>query len=236
MKLAHKDRPLFLYGHSLGGLVTIKLLIDRPDINVAGCIITSPLLGLGKNMHMNWLKKKFIHHLGDHLQDFIVNSRVNPTALTKRTKFLHTIFDDRLMIPFMSVKMAKYIFESVDFVKEKAGDFRFPIIIFHGKIDTVTNPEDSKNFIFSHVRPYREFYEFPQGYHEMQHDNEREELLERSMQFINKLPNLKNFGLMTTRHIPKPKPNNRIVLKVILVLIAILGLLARKYRAKLFQK
>ena len=55
-----------------------------------------------------------MHYLGDHLADFIVNSRVNPTALTKKTKYLHTIFDDRLMIPFMSVKMAKYIFEGLD--------------------------------------------------------------------------------------------------------------------------
>lgn len=57
-------------------------------------------------------------YLGDHLSDFIVNSRVNPTALTKKTKYLHTIFDDRLMLPFMSVKMAKYIFEGLDYVKQ----------------------------------------------------------------------------------------------------------------------
>lgn len=109
-RMARTDLPLFIYGHSLGGLVTIKLLMDRPELNVSGCIITSPLLGLAKNMHFNWIKRQFMYHLGDHLADFIVNSRVNPTALTKKTKYLHTIFDDRLIIPFMSVKMAKYIF------------------------------------------------------------------------------------------------------------------------------
>lgn len=114
LKNARADLPLFIYAHSLGGLVTIKLLIDKPELNVSGCIITSPLLGLAKNMHFNWVKRQFMHYLGDHLADFIVNSRVNPTALTKKTKYLHTIFDDRLMIPFMSVKMAKYIFEGVD--------------------------------------------------------------------------------------------------------------------------
>lgn len=114
LKAARSDLPLFIYGHSLGGLITIKLLLDKPELNVSGCIITSPLLGLAKNMHFNWIKKKFMHYLGDSLGDFIVNSRVNPTALTKKTKYLHTIFDDRLMIPFMSVKMAKYLFEGLD--------------------------------------------------------------------------------------------------------------------------
>jgi acylglycerol lipase len=110
LRNARADLPLFIYGHSLGGLVIIKLLLDKPELNISGCILTSPLLGLAKNMHFNWIKRQFMHYLGDYLADFIVNSRVNPTALTKKTKYLHTIFDDRLMIPFMSVKMAKYIF------------------------------------------------------------------------------------------------------------------------------
>lgn len=114
LRNARADLPLFIYGHSLGGLVIIKLLLDKPELNISGCILTSPLLGLAKNMHFNWIKRQFMHYLGDYLADFIVNSRVNPTALTKKTKYLHTIFDDRLMIPFMSVKMAKYIFEGLD--------------------------------------------------------------------------------------------------------------------------
>lgn len=77
---------------------------------MSGCIITSPLLGVSKNLNFNLFKKKFIHHFGDHLSDFIVGSQVNPTALTKKTNYMHTIFGDRLMLPFMSVKMAKHIF------------------------------------------------------------------------------------------------------------------------------
>jgi hypothetical protein len=30
---------------------------------------------------------------------------------------MHTIFGDRLMLPFMSVKMAKHIFDALDYVK-----------------------------------------------------------------------------------------------------------------------
>jgi alpha-beta hydrolase superfamily lysophospholipase len=86
------DLPLFIYAHSLGGLVTIKLLLEKSSINVSGCIITSPLLGLSKNLNFNWIKKQFVHYLGNHLSDFIVNSQVNPTALTKRTKYMYTIF------------------------------------------------------------------------------------------------------------------------------------------------
>ena len=170
LKTAKSDLPLFIYAHSLGGLVAIKLLLDKPELAVSGCIITSPLLGLAKNMNFNWAKKMVIHHLGEDLSDFIVNSRVNPTALTKKTNYLHTIFDDRMMLPFMSVKMAKYIFEALDFVKAHQDEFRYPIKIFHGKLDTVTNPEDSRDFIYKKVKPFKELHLFSEGYHELQHD------------------------------------------------------------------
>lgn len=149
----------------MGGLVVIKLLLEKDNLNVAGCIITSPLLGLAKNMHMPWFKKKFLTLIGEDLSDFIVNSKVNPTALTKKTKYLYKVFEDRMMLPFMSVKMAKYMFEAVDYVKKNQDNFRYPIIIFHGKQDTVTNYEDSKHFIYNKVKPFKEFHLFQQGFH-----------------------------------------------------------------------
>lgn len=87
--------------------------------------------------------------LGEDLSDFIINSKVNPTALTKKTKYLYQIFEDRMMLPFLSVKMAKYLFEAVESVKARQNEFRYPVIIFHGKLDTVTNYEDSRAFIYN---------------------------------------------------------------------------------------
>lgn len=180
-------------------------------------------------MHLNWFKKKFLKVVGDDLSDFIVNSKVNPTALTKKTNYLYKIFEDRMMLPFMSVKMAKYLFEAVEEVKQKQDSFKFPIIIFHGKLDTVTNFEDSKHFIFNKVRPFKEFHLFPQGYHELQHDNEKDDLLEKSLQFIKKLPNLKNFGPVMVHPIRKAPPSKRPLLKIIILLIAIIALI-RKFK------
>lgn len=37
--------PLFLYGHSMGGLLVLTFSILNPQVNVAGVITTSPLIG-----------------------------------------------------------------------------------------------------------------------------------------------------------------------------------------------
>jgi len=46
-------------------------------------IATSPLLGFPKDRKLDWLKLKFVTSAGKKLEDMVINSMVNPTALTK---------------------------------------------------------------------------------------------------------------------------------------------------------
>jgi alpha-beta hydrolase superfamily lysophospholipase len=71
----------------------------------------------------------------------------NPTALTKQNKHVQSIFSDRLMIPFLSIKMARSIILTYERVKQNMEKFSSPILIMHGKSDSVTNHEDSVKFI-----------------------------------------------------------------------------------------
>lgn len=167
---ARPDLPLFMYAHSMGGLITIKLLIQRPEIKVSGCFITSPFLGLPSDRHFPKAKLMFVQQLGDDLDDLIINAMINPTALTKNNKYMHNIFEDRLMIPFLSAKMAKSLFDSIDWIKKRVDSFNLPIIVFHGKKDSVISYKYSKEFIERKLGKYRKLHLFERGYHELQHD------------------------------------------------------------------
>lgn len=90
---------------------------------------------------------------------------VNPTALTKNNNFMHNIFEDRLMIPFLSVKMAKSLFTSIEWVQEHMHRFKVPVIVFHGKKDSVVDYEGSKKFVFGKVDIYKQLHLFENGYH-----------------------------------------------------------------------
>ena len=144
---AQAELPLFLYAHSMGALISIKLLLQRSEMRVSGCIITSPFLGLPSDRHFPKAKLFVVQKLGDDLEDLIINAMINPTALTKNNKKLHGIFEDRLNIPFLSAKMAISLFDSVEWVKQNMSKFNFPIILFHGKKDSVLSYQYSKIFM-----------------------------------------------------------------------------------------
>ena len=74
------------------------------------------------------------------------------------------------MIPFLSVKMAKSLFVTVEWIQENEHRFTTPAIVFHGKKDTVVDCEGSRRFVHSRPDPLKQLHLFDNGYHELQHD------------------------------------------------------------------
>ena len=71
---------------------------------------------------------------------------INPTALTKNNKYMQNIFEDRLMLPFLSAKMAKSLFDNLDWVLKRYEHFNYPVMTFHGKEDSVVSYKYSVKF------------------------------------------------------------------------------------------
>jgi acylglycerol lipase len=133
-------------------------------------MLTSPLLGFPKDRRLPWLKRHLIKLVGKKMEDFVINSMVNPTALTKSNKHIQTIFGDRLMIPFLSVKMGRSILINVEKVQDFVSTYTVPVLIVHGKNDSVTNYHDSVDFIDKTNSRVKLLHLFENGYHELQHD------------------------------------------------------------------
>ena len=55
--------PLFLYAHSMGGLSMISFLINNPDLNVAGVLLSAPLLRLKKGEEVDDAKRIMVNAL-----------------------------------------------------------------------------------------------------------------------------------------------------------------------------
>ena len=74
----------FVYGHSLGGLLLTSYLINNPNLEIAGVILSAPWYGLPVLAGMTEFKKFTIRKLEPHMKEFIMTSNIN----------LHTICRD----------------------------------------------------------------------------------------------------------------------------------------------
>ena len=96
----------------------IKLLLDKSQLNVSGCLLTSPALGINEDLNFDWGKQQFLKLIGDPLGDFTITPNISPTCLTKDKQQLKKYFDDPLIYPIGTMKVAKNIFLAIDDVKK----------------------------------------------------------------------------------------------------------------------
>lgn len=74
---------------------------------------------------------------------------INVTSLTKNNRNIKNILNDPHMIPFFGVKMGKSLIKNIAFIKPSAKFFKYPILMYHGQRDGITNYKDTIRFFNS---------------------------------------------------------------------------------------
>ncbi|KAM3139158.1 hypothetical protein pb186bvf_008756 [Paramecium bursaria] len=197
LRQVSKDLPLFLYGHAMGGLLIVSLLIRNPHLKIAGVITTSPMFGFPQDRELKGFKYYAVKYLGHYLEDLVINIKTNPTALTKNNQHVQRYFEDKLMMPFLGIGMAQSILQTLQFVNQNQHKFKIPILILHGQLDSLANYHDSESFYEKCGSKDKEIKLFENGYHELQHDIEFEELKQIMPQWcLNRLKKSESLGIL----------------------------------------
>jgi len=177
------ELPVFLLGHSMGGLISIRLLQEE-RLNIAGVILSSPCLGL---VHS---PSKFLDTMS-HLLNVVypslrMNSGLSVQMATRNEDVREADSNDTLYVTKISVRWYRELAGAIKqaFANlEKIQDI--PMLVMQGGDDKIVNKATVKEW-FNHV-PLSEkrFKEWPKCYHEIFNEPEREEVFEYAKDFVN---------------------------------------------------
>jgi alpha-beta hydrolase superfamily lysophospholipase len=67
LQMVNPKLPLFIYGHSMGGLTILTYLMNNPDLNIAGVVLSAPFLGIAERQNVDEAKKLIVRFLAPHL-------------------------------------------------------------------------------------------------------------------------------------------------------------------------
>lgn len=65
---ANPNLPLFIYGHSMGGLTVLSYLINNPNLNISGVILSAPFLGFHPSQGIDSTKAALVRIVGHELE------------------------------------------------------------------------------------------------------------------------------------------------------------------------
>ena len=139
----YPDRPLFLYGHSLGGNLVLDYCLKRSP-QAQGVIITSPFLrpafepppwkiALGKVMYTLW-------------PSLSMGNELDTNALSNDQAVVDAYEQDPLVHDRITSRMGIDMLNSGEWALENAASFPLPLLLMHGGADQVCSPAASQEF------------------------------------------------------------------------------------------
>ena len=180
-KTKYPNLPIFIYGHSLGGLIALESLIrNKPEIN--GAIITAPVIDVNEPIPPI---KLFLAKVMDKLfPSFALDSGLNRNLLSRDVNVVNAYNSDPLVHGKTSSRLGMYIINTGSFVRENAEKVSIPTFVMVGSAEGIV----SKNAIdtFCKNSELCEEKEWPGLYHELHNEPEKNDVLDFAFNWMEK--------------------------------------------------
>lgn len=171
-RLRYPDLPLFLYGHSMGGIQVLYYGLSRkPDVK--GVIATSS--GLHTALEKQTMKVFAVRMLGSLMPKTSLISGLDPKGVSRDEKVVQAYINDPLVHDLVSFGLGKTMLGVVRWTLEHAGDFPLPLLLLHGKEDVIAFPSSSVEFA-APLKDKCTLVLWDGAYHELHNEPEKEEV------------------------------------------------------------
>ncbi|QDS72054.1 hypothetical protein FKW77_002648 [Venturia effusa] len=173
--------PVFLFGHSLGGLLTIGSAIHRPE-EVCGVIVTGPALPLPTS----GVFERMLGIAAKVIPETSIPIPASPLqGLSRCPEVAQSFQDDPLtskrQIPFLVASTATVVANNV---WKTASQWKCPTLILHGTADKYCKIAGSRRFINMIESSDKRMSEYEGGQHELLNDLEKDKALAEVLEWI----------------------------------------------------
>lgn len=174
------DRPIFLLGHSLGGLIALNYALYYPD-GLSGVVASGPhladppvspaLVKIGQMLSRVW-------------PSLSINVGLDTKALSRDANEVQAYETDPLVHGKGTPRMSTELATAVDWTQDHAAEFQPPLLIIHGDADRLTDPAASLRFYENVKSANKRYISYEGGYHESFNDIHRERVITEVGQWL----------------------------------------------------
>ena len=177
--------PQFIYGHSLGGLLSLRYALQYGS-GLKGVIVTD--LGLRSALQEQKAKIAMAKILGSLVPAMTIPSGLDPTTISRDPDVVQKYIDDPLVHYKTSLGFGKAALNAIDFCFAHAKEFVPPLLIMHGKADKLTYYSGSEDFakLASENNKDVTLKLWDGLYHEIHNEPEKAEVFKFMVEWLNK--------------------------------------------------
>ncbi|MFM5913641.1 MAG: lysophospholipase [Chakrabartia godavariana] len=173
--MRHPDLPVFLIGHSMGGLISVAHLLEAQG-NFAGAVLSGPAV---KPAEPPSVATRIIGRLLSRIAPKAGILQLDSAAVSRDPAVVAAYRSDPLVhTGKMSARLASEMLDTMTMVQDRAGQIALPLLLVHGSEDRLASPVGARELFEKIAAPDKEFHDFLGLYHEVFNEPEQDEVLD----------------------------------------------------------
>lgn len=177
-----KNMPLFVIGHSMGGLIAVDFLLSKKRSDVAGVVLSGAALELGTDITpftqtaVRWLAK---------LSSNVKTVKLDANKISRDPETVKLYQTDPLIYrDGTKAGLAVALLDGIIAQKKRFKELDYPVLIMHGEGDTITNPAGSQALYNQAKSADKTLKLWPEAYHEIFNEINRAEIISTTVRWI----------------------------------------------------
>jgi alpha-beta hydrolase superfamily lysophospholipase len=167
------EHPVFLLGHSQGGLTVLDYVLHHPE-GLAGVVASGPLLSPPAVSPLLMPVSRLLSRVWPTLS---MEVGLEVDALSRDRAVVDAYVHDPLVHGKGTPRLGAEVASTIDWTQAHAADMTLPCLIVHGGADRICDPAASRAFFDKVTFPDKERHEYEGYYHEVFNEVGKERVL-----------------------------------------------------------
>lgn len=178
-----EPRPVFLIGHSMGGLIALRFAARKGDL-LAGVVVSAPLIAVAISVPVH---KMMIARVGARFSPRLrLDNEINPAHLSRDPEVGRAYAADPLVNRKVSTRWFTEATQAMQEAADWAPQIKIPLLVMHGTEDRLASVDATKRLFEAAGSSDKEMVIYPGLYHELFNEPEKQEVFERVTDWLNK--------------------------------------------------
>lgn len=167
------NTPLFLLGHSMGGLITANYVLHHPQ-GLRGVILSAPPLG---DVGVSPLLRLLGRVVSIIKPEMVFKSGLELSGISRDPVVVEAYNNDPLIHGKITARWSVEFFKAIEWTRNHAAAFEPPVLIIHGDSDQLVPIAGSRAFFDNIQQSDKRYITYEGGYHESLSDIHYEQVV-----------------------------------------------------------
>ncbi len=181
VRAEHPDLPIFLVGHSMGGLIVAALVVERRP-EVAGAVMSGAALAVERSLSpARAIAVRVLSAVAPRLS---FPSGLDPNGLSRDPEVVRAYLEDPLVHLRLTVSLAAGLASASRRTASAGARVAIPLLILHGEADPICPVDGSRAFHAQVSVPGTRLHVYPKLRHEIFNEPERETVFQNMLDWL----------------------------------------------------